>query len=137
MAPRKPSSNPSPSNKPSTPGESGKSAELNRINGEIEQIEVQIAQVRLEDKQAELTHKQAINGKKQEIRTVTEQTWDRRVEVVGAGLKVAESKVESANDKVSQESELTSLNRTLGEERVAKVRRKIYAVHEFEDVLEN
>lgn len=140
MATKRPggkSSSPSPSSgSGSGSNGSGKSAQLAAILEQIEEVEIQIAQTRLDDKNNELTHKQNVNGKKDEIRQVTERTWDTKVEVANAGLQIGESKVDLSQDRVGVQQQITSLEKTLGEERVSKVRRKIYQIHEFDEVPE-
>ncbi|PSB14284.1 hypothetical protein C7B61_00345 [filamentous cyanobacterium CCP1] len=97
-------------------------------------MEIEIARTRLTDKQAELSHKQNILAVKGNIRSLTEEQWGSKQQVAEVGVQISSLGVDKANDKLGIEQELLSVSKTLGEERIAKARRKLYEIHEFEGV---
>lgn len=90
--------------------------------------------LRLEDVTDEVAHQTRINQVKNEIRNLNEQLWDGKRTIATHKVEVGNVKVQDSAEEVSREQALSELKRTLQDEKVTRLKRRIY--EQIEEVAE-
>lgn len=115
-------------------GSEGSGNELLRIQQQIEAKRVEKAQLHLEDITAAVAHVKRVNSYKENIRDAESEGWSLKVEAANNRTKVQEIKTQDTSHAINDESNISGLKRTLANERITRMKRRIY--EELEEIAE-